>query len=213
MGMKTKEVGGGPATGLANDFTNWLQAGLNTGTFGAGTAAYGATNANPVANTAGISGVLNDILAGGGGNIGGSLNTLISKDTERQAQALRARYGAGGGVGYGSGASLAEAQLRSESAPKLTTAIGTLQLQALAPLIQAMFGIANKGISQREVIAQPSGAAQAVGIAAPLLGAIAGGPIGAGIGSLFSQGASQFPAMPNIIMPQIPVNTTFPGIS
>lgn len=205
MGTKTKEVGGGPATGLANDFTKWLQAGLTSGTFGGGTAAYGANNANPVANTAGISGVLNDILAGGGGNIGGSLAELISKDTERQAAALRARFGAGGGTGYGSGASLAEAQLRSESAPKLTAAVGQLQLQALAPILSALLGISGKGISQREVVATPSTGAQILGTVAPVLGAVAGGPLGAGLAGMLGMGASPFPAMPNIIMPQIPI--------
>lgn len=34
MGVNTKEVGGGPSTGLANDFVKFLQGGLNTGTFG-----------------------------------------------------------------------------------------------------------------------------------------------------------------------------------
>lgn len=34
MGAKTKEVGGGPSTGLANDFVGFLRQGLGSGTFG-----------------------------------------------------------------------------------------------------------------------------------------------------------------------------------
>lgn len=154
MGMKTKEVGGGPATGLANDFVNFLQQGLQTGSFGAGTAAQRFDGSNPMGSTMGIAGVLNDLLMGGAGKAGGSMAEMINKDVERQAQAMRARYGASGGGSYGSSAAFGEALLRSEAAPKITQAVTGMQMSALAQLLPIMAGISQKGITQRETIAQ-----------------------------------------------------------
>jgi hypothetical protein len=53
MAAKYKEYGGGPASGLANDFTQFLSQGLNTGTFGAGNPAGG----DAANSTMGIAGV------------------------------------------------------------------------------------------------------------------------------------------------------------
>jgi len=168
MGMKERTVGGGSATGLADDFTAWLQGALNTGSFGgqqpAGSGAIG--------STLGISGVLNNLLSPGGGAMGNSLMEMISKDTERQASALRARYGQQG-LGYGTPAAYSEALLRSEQAPKLTQAIGGLQLQALFPIIQAIAGISQLGIPQRQTVMQPNNWVQGIGVGSDLIGSIA----------------------------------------
>lgn len=214
MGTQTKEVGGGPATGLANDFVKFLQNGLNSGTFGGLTGATGAMNANPYGSTTGIAGVLNDILSGGAGQLGGSLQEMISKQGNRDADALRARFGASGGTAFGTPAAYAESLLRSETAPKLTQAIGGLQLSALQPLLGLMAGLAGKGISQRETVQQPSGFANALSIASPIFGAIGGGPLGAligkGLGGLFGGGG--LPSAPNV-SGLIDPNINIPGLN
>lgn len=179
MPPKTREVGGGPATGLANDFVGWLSQGLNTGTFGAGSPAggdaYGATR--------GMGSVLNDMLAGGAGNLGGAFTDMISKQGERDVGGLRARFGAGGGTAFGTGAQYAEGLMRSETAPKMTAAAGGLQMQALQMLLPMFANMSQKGISQRSTMAQPNPWASAAAIAAPIAGALIGGPGGAALGS------------------------------
>lgn len=217
MGTQTKEVGGGPAVGLANDFVKFLQSGLNSGTFGGATAATGAMNANPYASTSGIAGILNDILSGGAGNLGGSLQEMISKQGERDVNAVRSRFGVGGGTAFGTPAAYAESMVRSETAPKLATAVGGLQLQALSPLLSILAGLSSKGITQRETIQQPSELANAFGIAAPVIGAIAGGPIGGAIGGklggmfgggIVPPGTINIP-QPNVTLPPV----VFPGMN
>lgn len=146
MAPKVSNVGGGPATGLAKDFTDWLDKALNTGSFGpAGTG-------NPTGQTAGFSGVLNDILAGGAGKIGGSLNQLISQKQEMDIGDLRARFGASGGQAFGTPAAFAEGNLRAKQGPEAATAIGNLQLSALMPILQLIAGISGKGIPQAESV-------------------------------------------------------------
>ncbi len=165
MGLDTKTVGGGPATGLAGDFVKFLQNGLNTGSFGTG-------DANSMDH--GIGSVLNNLFSQGAGSIGGAAADQITKETDRNAAALRARFGAGGGTAFGTGAQLAESNLRSESAPKITSAIGNLQLSALGPILQSIFGISQKGLSQAENITTPSTlsqVAQGIGTIAPIVAA------------------------------------------
>jgi hypothetical protein len=171
MGTKTREVGGGPAVGLADEFVKLLQGGLTTGSFGGITSGQQANAANPVGSTMGIAGVLNDILMGGAGNLGGSLGEMINKDTERQAGNIRSRFTAGGGTSFGTPAAFSESLFRAEAAPRAATAVGNLQLQTLMPLLQMISGISGKGISQRETIAEPSTGAQIASIAAPLAAA------------------------------------------
>ena len=150
MGAKTKEVGGGPATGLADQFVQWLSQGLNTGTFGAGTPA----GTDAVGATGGISAYLNDVLSGGAGRLGGALQQQITTQADRDAATLRARFGAGGGTAFGTGAQFAEGVLRSETAPKIATAVGGLQQNALQMLLPVFASIAGKGITQRQTVAQ-----------------------------------------------------------
>ena len=165
MGLQEKTVGGGAATGLANDFVKFLQNGLNTGTFGTG-------DANSMDH--GIGSVLNNLFSAGGGAVGGSLADQISKETDRNAAALRARFGVNGGTSFGTGAQFAEGLLRSESAPKITSAIGNLQLSALSPILQTIFGLSQKGLPQAETIDTPSTfsqIAQGIGAVAPIIAA------------------------------------------
>jgi hypothetical protein len=146
MGAKYKEYGGGPATGLADNFIQFLSQGLNTGSFGAGQAAGG----DAMGQTQGIAGVLNDILSGGAGNLGGSMAQLIRNDTTDQVNQMRARFGASGGTAYGTGAQYGEGVLRSKQAPALTTAVGNLQMGAIQNLMGIMASLAGKGIAQRQ---------------------------------------------------------------
>jgi hypothetical protein len=53
MGASTKTVGGGGASGVADDFNNYLRQGLNNGVYGA------------AGQTGGMSGAINDLLNGG----------------------------------------------------------------------------------------------------------------------------------------------------
>lgn len=146
MAPQVSNVGGGPATGLAKDFTGWLDKALNSGSFGpAGTG-------NPTGDTAGFSGMLNDILAGGAGKLGGSLNQLIKSKQEGDIGDLRSRFGASGGMAFGTPAAYAEAQLRAKQGPEAATAIGGLQLSALMPILQMIAGLSGKGIPQAESV-------------------------------------------------------------
>lgn len=158
MGTKYREVGGGPAVGLSKDFINFLESGLMGGSFGAGAAGQ----------TQGIAGVLNDILAGGGGRIGGSLQDIISRNTETNVNNLRSRFGVGGGTAFGTPAAYAEATYRAQEGPQLINAIGGLQMNALAQLLPIFANLSSKGIAQRETIAQPSPIVSAIQTAAPL---------------------------------------------
>lgn len=178
MGMKEKQVGGS-GTGLGHDFASWLQQGLNTGYFGAGSpAGYGSAG-----TTMGISGVLNDILSGGAGKLGGSLGQLLQTQQANDIGNLRSRFGVGGGTAFGTPGQYAEAQYRSQVASQIATQVGGLQLQALMPLLGLLGGTANRDIPQAESVLQPSGFSQFASIAAPVAGALLGGPLGASIGS------------------------------
>lgn len=154
MGAKPQTVGGGAATPLANDFLGWLQQGLQTGSFGGGTAGQNAAGANPVSSTMGISGVLNDLLMGGAGNVGGAMGQMIAADTERQADMMRARFGAQGGTAFGTGAQHAEGVMRAEQAPKLASTIGAMQMQALQPLMAILAQMTGMGTPQAGVVMQ-----------------------------------------------------------
>lgn len=155
MNPKTGTVGGGPATGLATDFTDWLGKALNSSgspaaksNLASPAAKFG--EADPVGQTQGISGVINDLLSGGAGNIGGSLATLIGNQHTQDIGDLRARFGASGGMSFGSPAAYAESNYRAKAAPEAATAIGNLQLSAIMPLLQMISGLSGKGIPQAE---------------------------------------------------------------
>jgi hypothetical protein len=151
MAPKTGTVGGGPATGLAKDFTGWLDKALNTGTFGSG----GGTG-DPTGDTRGFTGVLNDILSAGGGQFGGALGELIKQRQTADIGDLRARFGASGGMAFGTPAAYAESQYRAAAAPQAATAIGQLQLSALQPILQALMGLSGMGIPQAQAYVSPN---------------------------------------------------------
>jgi len=156
MGSKVSTVGGGAATGLGTDFVHWLMNGLNTGSFGAG----GPAGSSAVGQTQGMTGVINDILSGGAGKVGGALQTLINRQNTQNVNDLRSRYGAFGGTGFGTPAAFAESQYRAQEPAQTTSAIGNLQLSALQPLLSSIFGLSQKGIPQAETMVQPSGFGQ-----------------------------------------------------
>lgn len=187
MAMKYREVGGGAATGLSEDFIGMLRKGLQTGSFGSAGATSQAGAANPVGDTTGIAGILNDLLAGGAGKIGGATANIITKQAGRDVADLRSRFGAGGGTAFGTGSQYAESVLRSETAPKLATAVGGLQEGALNMLLPLLANLSGKGIAQRETIAEQNPWASAAQVALPVagsvLGFLAGGSGGAAVGS------------------------------
>lgn len=154
MAPKAQTVGGGPATGLAKDFTNALDKWLNTGSFG--TAGGTAAGAGAYNQSVGGMGVLNDILSSGAGNLGGSLNQLIQQHQAQDIGDLRSRFGASGGMAFGSPAAYAEGNYRAHAAPEAATAIGNLQLSALGPLLNIIAGLSGKGIPQAETVMTPN---------------------------------------------------------
>lgn len=162
MAPKTGVVGGGPSTGLAKDFTSWLDNVLNTGGKTAPAKsnlvppAGQAAGADPVGQTQGISGVISDLLSGGGGNIGGSLAKLIQMHQTQDIGDLRARFGASGGVAFGTPAAYAESAYRAKAAPEAATAIGSLQLSAIMPLLNMITQLSGKGIPQAENLVTPN---------------------------------------------------------
>jgi hypothetical protein len=162
MQSKYKEYGGGQSTGLANDFMSFLSQGLNTGTFGTGNA----MGSDSYSTTTGMAGVINDILSGGAGEIGGSMQDMITRSNDRSVNDMRSRFGVQGGTAFGTGAQFAEGTMRAEQAPMLTSTIGQLQMQMLAPILQMMFGAAQKGTSQRQGTMSPSPLASGLNILA-----------------------------------------------
>lgn len=194
MGAKSRTVGGGAATGLGNDFVNFLQQGLNTGTFGPGFAAGG----NAMGSTQGIAGFLNDVLSGGAGVLGGSLQKMLQTQQTNDVNSLRARFGSGGGTAFGTPAAYAESSYRSQAAPQIATAIGGLQSNILSQLLPQYGALAARGIPQAENVMQPSPFMQFASVAAPLAGGILGGPLGASIGgALFGGGGGAANMMPS----------------
>ena len=193
MAPKYKEQGGGAATGLADNFIQFLSQGLNSGTFGAGNPAGG----DAAQSTQGVAGVLNDILSGGAGNVGGAMAQLIRNDTNDQVLNLRARYGASGGTAFGTGAQYGEGVLRSKQAPALTQAIGGLQLGAVQNLLGLVGGLAQKGIAQRQGTMQENPWVTGLKIAGNV-----GGDIFKAVANPLSAAASpSLPSMPNINIP------------
>ncbi len=191
-GTKFNEVGGGPATGLANDFVSLLRGSLFGNFGGQPTAGQRFDAANPVGSTQGIAGFLQNILGEGAGNLGGSLRDLITQQQTRDVGDIRSRFGASGGQAFGTPAAYGEARYRAEAAPQAAVATGGLQMNVIQQLLQQLGVLSGKGISQRQTVAQPSGITSLLGTIAPALGAFAAGPGGAAFGKLFSGGIPSF---------------------
>lgn len=180
MGSQVKTIGGGHGTGmLANNFVQWLQNGLTTGSFGGA----GPAGAGSMTQTAGLSGLFNDLLSGGAGKVGGALQSIINTQNTQNVNDLRARYGAFGGTGFGTPAAYAEAQYRAQEPAQTTAAIGNLQLSAASPLLSLLGGFAQKGIPQAESVIEPSTlsqVAQGIGsVAGPIASAFSPVTMGA----------------------------------
>lgn len=188
LGPKYSEKGGGAATGLSNDFIGWLRGGLNSGSFGGMSGPQQTGDAQN--NMGGMGGILNDILSGGAGKLGGAYQSMIEKENQRQVDGLRSRFGAEGGMGGGTPAAYGESMLRSEVAPKLASTIGQLQMSAMNPLMQMMAELSGKGITQRQGMMTPNPWMSALSSIAPAAGMALSGPLGGMLGGMFGGGAS-----------------------
>lgn len=158
MGYQEKTIGGGPATGLANDFTAFLKNMITTGSFGGGTAGQHAGAANPMGDAAGIFGLLNSIISNPQADQG--VQSLINKDIERGRNDLRARFGSSGGMAFGSPAGMVEAVYQAEQAPRTAMAMDQMaqaRLAALMPLFGMTRDISAMGIPQAQTVMEPKG--------------------------------------------------------
>lgn len=183
MGINYKTVGGSQGgKELSSDFIDSLSKILNGPNATGQLAGAGAMTSGTGALSA-----LSDILSSGGGKVGGGLAQLLSKSQERNVNNLRARFGAQGGSAFGTPAAVAESAYRAEAAPQIATQVGSLQLQALSPFINALMGIYGHEVPGAQTVGQKSfGAnlASAVGGLVPLAANLAmpglGGAGGAG---------------------------------
>lgn len=167
--MQQIKSAGGTGTGLGKDLANIFDTGINTGTFGTRSPAGGGA----INSTTGIFGVLNDILSGGAGRLGGSLTDLISRNQAKDIADIHQRYGA---TSLGTPGAYAETNYRARAAPEAATAIGNLQLSALMPLLQMITGFGGRDIPQAQLFASTN----------PLL-------------SMFEAGAGALPGIGDII--------------
>jgi len=176
MGYKEKTVGGGPATGLADEFVSFLQNFITSGQFGgssgkgtkknpnevrggvggsAATSQYQAEN--PQADATGIFGLLNSMISNPQADK--SVQDLIAKDSERGRNDLRARFGASGGMAYGSPAAYAESLYQAEQAPRTAVAMDQMAQQrigSLMPFFQMLQNLSGMGIPQAQTVMEPS---------------------------------------------------------
>ncbi len=161
MAAQPKSVGGGSAKPLATDFLNFLRTGLNSGSFGGGA----------INSTTGIAGLLNDLLAGGAGEVGGALAQQIERQRGNDVASLRSRFGVGGGTAFGTPAAYAESQYLAQSAEQLPTALAGLQLSALGPLLAQYGNAVNLGTPQAQTVMQGSTLGAVANAAAGVAGA------------------------------------------
>ena len=152
MAPRPRTVGGGNATGLGNDFWDFLRNGLNTGTFGTSQM----NSADPMGNTKGIAGILNDILSSGAGKVGGSLQDMIARQNANNVANLRARFGSGGGTSLGTPGGYAEGTYLAQHAEDAPVAISQLQNSVLQPLLALMGKGAEIGTPQAQTVMQQS---------------------------------------------------------
>lgn len=186
-----REVGGGPAVGLSEDFIRLLQGSLFGNFGGQPTAGQRFNAASPVGSTEGIARILQNILGEGAGTLGGSLAEMIRRENQRNVADLRARFGAAGGMSLGTPAAFAESLYRAEAAPRTALGVGQLQLSTLLPLLQLSGALSERGIAPRQTVATPSPFASFLGTLASPLATLASGPIPGALSRLFSSGAPE----------------------
>jgi hypothetical protein len=181
MGPKTSEVGGGQAVGFGDDFIKFLQQGMMTGSFGGVSAGQQFNASNPMGDTAGVAGSLNEMLAGGT-SADAAVTRAMTMAGDRDVGNLRARFDTGGGTAFGTPAAYAESTLRSQNEVNMASTLQQMHMQARMQALQMILplfaGMAGKGISQRETVVQPSTFSQIAGLAAPIAGAFIGAPRG-----------------------------------
>lgn len=225
MGYEEKTVGGGPATGLANDFTSFLKNMITSGSFGGGTAGQQTAGANPSGDAQGIMGLLNSIVSNPQADK--SVQQLISKDIERGRNDLRARFGASGGMGFGTPAAVAEGIYQAEQAPRTAVAMDQMaqgRIGALMPFFQMINQLSSLGIPQAQSTMQPNAWMQGFNIISDIANTAANFiPMGPGGGDTSSRMPT--PANPSIpnpsvggynpinIQPPKPSGTYIPGMS
>ncbi len=153
---ETIATGGGTATPVAEDFASFLQDFLGQGGQPLGR--------DPTQQTTGIMQALNELIAGV--DVRGpqsAIQQTIQQSRGREAADLRERFTSGGGS-RGTPSAVAEALFRSETTPKIATAVGDLDLranqqriQALMSFLQQIGGFAGRGVPQAEesIIVKP----------------------------------------------------------
>lgn len=165
MGAKTKKVGGSRGgEQFSNSFVDALSGlmyGSATGRGRVGGSGYAGQSA--VDQAGGVFGTLQSILGPGAGEIGGALAKTLESDIATGRDTLRARFGAGGGQAFGTPGAYAEAKYNATVAPEVTKAIGGLQLQALGPVLQAMFGTYGHETPGAQIVQQPGLAGEIAG--------------------------------------------------
>lgn len=171
MGYNERTVGGGPARGLAKDFTGFLQDFITTGSFGGGTAGQQAGVANPMSDAANVFGLLNSII--NNPQADQAVQDQISKTQDRNVNQIRARFGTSGGSAFGSPAAFAENQYRAEATPQVAMAMDQMaqnRLASLMPFFTQAMGISGMGIPQTQTTMQPNGWMQGLNLATQLGG-------------------------------------------
>jgi hypothetical protein len=178
MGVNTKEMGGGSAKPVANEFGKMLLQGLQGG-FGAVPGQAGASG--------GLGGYLQMLLSGQGAQ-GAVTQAEIAK--KKAIGDLRERYSLGG-TGYGTPTATAEAQYRANVDPQIANIQSQNIAQALSmilPAYQQAFGL---GTPQAQLVQTPSfganligGVTSLAGAAAPFLAPGIGSAVGPALGSL-----------------------------
>lgn len=171
MGAKPTTIGGGAATGVANDFAGMLHQALSGGfnTAGSGAAAAGAAGANPVGDTMNIGDALGQLMSGGQG-LANSALAIGNNRREENVADLRSRYSMGG-TGYGTPAAVGEARFLGEFDPQLAGQVGGLQMDGITKALGFLF----PGLMQSQQLGTPQ--AQTVmkkGFLGNALGAITG---------------------------------------
>lgn len=160
MGVDTKEVGGGSAKPVADDFGKMLLQGLQSG-FGAVPGSSGANG--------GLGGYLQMLLSGQGAQ-GAITQAEIAKN--KAIGDLHERYSMGG-TGFGTPAASAEASYRAQVDPQIANIHSQNVMQALSqilPFYGQAFGL---GTPQAQMVQTPSFGANLLGGVTSLAGAAA----------------------------------------
>lgn len=148
MGVKTQTVGGGAAVPLADDFINFLRAGLQSGQFGPG----GQTTGPAALARTNLGSVIDSLLYPGENN---AIQQMADRQRRNDVAELRARY-TSGAAGYGSGAQVAEGNYLAELNPRVAQAVTAQQSEMLGRLLGMYGQFAQIGTPQAQTIQTPT---------------------------------------------------------